>query len=815
MDNYHDIFAFDPYHPGVQRETSLSILYLFSGSCQIGDFLLKPEDFIVLEPLRPFLVKKIDSGTQTILLRIPGTMYRAAKDSFGNVAVRCCSCRPGNRADYDRVRTALADLFTIYTGNESGYEVLMQSCFYHLLYLLMHKFGSSDKAINGNGVRAERKMYEVAELINRRHREPLTLENAAEEAGITPSYLSHSFHRCIGETFSSYLMQARLNDVIEAFQTGSARPVTELAYEAGFTNINSFYASFNRVFGMTPQAFRRTLEAGRTDTENYPLRNLYALLRYRSQPEGRDEMKKEEAPAEAKVCIDFGAHGELFPHTWQKIINVGYAGEIMNAGIQEQLRTLQKEIGFTHLRFHGILDEELHLYNEDEQGKPWLYFVYVDMLFDFLQSIHLTPYVEFSFIPAALAKHRYSPFTRQAYISGIKDLKKWSFLVRGLVSHCVMRYGLDAVRNWYFSFMGFDWIQCHWVPSDIISEQEYFSTFFATFRAVKDVDPLLRVGGPATDFFTLDAKNITSVGDWIRMCVRNDCPPDFIAMHAYPIEADNMLLVADNDVLTGASAFTELSRDDDYIRHHLETLRQIMRREGLRNTEVILDEWDSTLWQRDPVSDTCYHSSYIIRNILENADRVGAMAQAVTSDYSEETRPEEGLFFGAAGIFTYNGLRKNVFYCYRLLSGLGTEKIASGDGWAVFRNGRTLQFILWYGCHYHRAYGYQINMISQVDRYAVFRESDPYVFRLEITGIPRGNGVLRDWKIGRTSGSVFDKWVEMGHPDSLSPDMLEYLDKCTMPTMHVREFKCERVLKIDYTLNPHDVMRVDLNIDES
>jgi len=88
------------------------------------------------------------------------------------------------------------------------------------------------------------------------------------------------------------------------------------------------------------------------------------------------------------------------------------------------------------------------------------------------------------------------------------------------------------------------------------------------------------------------------------------------------------------------------------------------------------------------------------------------------------------------------------------------------------------------------------------------------LLRIEIRDVPRGNAVLKDWRIGRKSGSVFDKWMEMGHPDSFSPDMLSYLDRCTLPALHVREFKCENVLKLDYTLEPHDIVRMDLAVNE-
>lgn len=134
-------------------------------------------------------------------------------------------------------------------------------------------------------------------------------------------------------------------------------------------------------------------------------------------------------------------------------------------------------------------------------------------------------------------------------------------------------------------------------------------------------------------------------------------------------------------------------------------LKQILRKTGLSKTRIIIDEWNSSLWQRDPISDTCFRSSCIAKNMIENAADVTAMAQAFVSDYSIETYPEKEPFYGDIGIFTNNDVRKNVFYVYKLFSRMGNVKIASGDGWAAFRRDRTIRLVLYYYCGYNRILG--------------------------------------------------------------------------------------------------------------
>ncbi len=66
--------------------------------------------------------------------------------------------------------------------------------------------------------------------------------------------------------------------------------------------------------------------------------------------------------------------GEPIRQSWRQLVNIGYAHDGLIGSVQEQLRRAQKEIGFTYLRFHGIFDDDMHIYQENEDGSPWFNF---------------------------------------------------------------------------------------------------------------------------------------------------------------------------------------------------------------------------------------------------------------------------------------------------------------------------------------------------------------------------------------------------------------------------------------------------------
>ena len=79
-------------------------------------------------------------------------------------------------------------------------------------------------------------------------------------------------------------------------------------------------------------------------------------------------------------------------------------GHSVTAGrYREDLRATRRITGFRYVRFHGILDDEVGVYGKDAQGQAVYNFSYLDDIFDGLLANGVRPFVELSFMPAALA----------------------------------------------------------------------------------------------------------------------------------------------------------------------------------------------------------------------------------------------------------------------------------------------------------------------------------------------------------------------------------------------------------------------------
>ena len=74
----------------------------------------------------------------------------------------------------------------------------------------------------------------------------------------------------------------------------------------------------------------------------------------------------------------------------------------LRADWQEQLRRCHEELGFRHVRFHGLLCDDVGIL-VDERDQLLYSFFNADQIWDFLLSIGMKPFIELSFMPTTLA----------------------------------------------------------------------------------------------------------------------------------------------------------------------------------------------------------------------------------------------------------------------------------------------------------------------------------------------------------------------------------------------------------------------------
>jgi len=101
-----------------------------------------------------------------------------------------------------------------------------------------------------------RHLLRARDLADARYAEPLTVADMAGAAGLSRAHFSREFKRAFGESPHQYLLTRRLERAAALLQV-TDWSVADICFAVGAGSVGSFTASFSRMYGRPPVAYRR------------------------------------------------------------------------------------------------------------------------------------------------------------------------------------------------------------------------------------------------------------------------------------------------------------------------------------------------------------------------------------------------------------------------------------------------------------------------------------------------------------------------------------------------------------------------------
>lgn len=98
-------------------------------------------------------------------------------------------------------------------------------------------------------------VQKTLQYIHKNYTMPITLEEVGNTLGMNTSYISKEFKKALGQSFSTYLKQYRINRSI-LMMKNPTYSLTDIALNVGFDSSTYFSTSFKQIMGMTPSEFR-------------------------------------------------------------------------------------------------------------------------------------------------------------------------------------------------------------------------------------------------------------------------------------------------------------------------------------------------------------------------------------------------------------------------------------------------------------------------------------------------------------------------------------------------------------------------------
>ena len=102
-----------------------------------------------------------------------------------------------------------------------------------------------------------RHLLKARDLADTRYAERLTVADMAAAAGLSPAHFSREFKRAFGESPHQYLLTRRLERAAALLRV-TDWSVADICFAVGAGSVGSFTASFSRVFGRPPTAYRQS-----------------------------------------------------------------------------------------------------------------------------------------------------------------------------------------------------------------------------------------------------------------------------------------------------------------------------------------------------------------------------------------------------------------------------------------------------------------------------------------------------------------------------------------------------------------------------
>ena len=502
--------------------------------------------------------------------------------------------------------------------------------------------------------------------------------------------------------------------------------------------------------------------------------------------------KKESKSAEIRTVIaDMNAIAGPTKTVWRKCIGAGRANEGLRAEWQDQLRKVKKDMGFEYIRMHGLLHDDMGVYFE-ENGKPVYNWVYIDMLYDFLLSIDVKPFVELSFMPKDLASGPQTVFWWNGNITPPKDYDKWYNFMKALTEHFTERYGAEEVKTWYFEVWNEPNLEAFF-SGDMAT---YFKLYDYTVRAIRSVNKDYRVGGPAS------AGN-KWIPEIIDFCDKNNLPIDFIATHSYAVTKGYF----DGD----GKMVNYFNQDPLAITAKAMKSREQIKASAKPNLELHYTEWSSSPSPRDPIHDTYQSASFILDKIKGTESIANSMSYWVFTDIFEELGPRAYPFHGGFGLLNYHSIKKPAYYSYEFLNRLGDTEIQSSDkaSWICKNKKGDIQSLVW---------DFTITKsVDNVPNSIYYKRDIPAnskgTIEIKYTNVPSGKYKLTAIKVGYQSNDVYSSYMKMGSPQQLTRVQVKTLkdENAGAPIIEKEiEVKNDKLFNYQLPIRENDVYFINL-----
>jgi xylan 1,4-beta-xylosidase len=367
-------------------------------------------------------------------------------------------------------------------------------------------------------------------------------------------------------------------------------------------------------------------------------------------------------------------------------------------------------------------------------------------------------------------------------------LEPWRDLIDAFVRHVRKRYGADELRKWFFEVWNEPNLDGFWEKAD---QAAYFELYDVTARAIKAIDPALRVGGPST-------AGAAWVPEFLAHVKATGSAVDFVTTHTYGVDGGFLDEKGQQD--------TKLSASPDAIVGDVRRVREQIQASAFPDLPLYFTEWSTSYTPRDSVHDSYVSAAYILEKLRRTRGLVQGMSYWTYTDLFEEPGPPTKPFEGGFGLMNPQGIRKPAWFAYKYLNAVKGREIACDDG-QVFaaRDGDRVSALAY-------AWRQPEQKVSNRPFYTRLHPTfDVEPLKLRVAGLKPGSYRLRVRRTGYRANDAYSAYIDMGLPKTLTAEQLRQLETLTRDRPEIEKvIKVRGEAVVDLPMRANDIVLVEL-----
>lgn len=780
----------------------LELIYVLEGYTEItiNDrmYVLNQEDVILTNA---YDIHELHGSDAVVLsIRIDLEKLGVPDDEREGLTFDLNSSLEKDKTPYQKIKVLISSLINYNLKYQDNSRYANLSILYSLFAEFMNKY-----RVISNSKKVQPKKYltrlrEIIKYLNENYDKGITLKDLSSVFNLTVPYISSFFDKYFGNNFQDYYDELRISKSIPTLLENRLT-LDDMAIKFGFTDSRGYVRAFKKIYGITPTEYRKNAnsssQAGNFLTHFDTNKYLDKLLK------NNDEryhlpIKKHKNSIIKDFEADYNTSSLLKP-TYLNFFSVSRAFDFLSKPHQEMIDDLLNEIPFKYVKFHGLLDDTMHVIKK--RGDHYTYsFFYIDMVLDYIMKLGIKPLIQLSYMPSCLTENA-PHYDNGMIVSLPNNDEEFLKLIKALIIHLIERYGLKEIESWPFTF---------WNAPDtskyaygVDDNKHFFNLYKEIFNLVKQISSKIEFGSPS--LLPICEETIKFDKEFLNFARTNDCYPDFLIVHYFENNFSNYFKQINKE---------QFPTDTNNFKKFIDFVKSP---DFYYGKKVYLTEFNFTSSHRNLLSDTVFSSCYIVKNILENLNRLDSFGHWYLSDLIDETQLPNNMLHGGLGLYTVNGIRKPAFYAYKFLSKLGNEIILQNDGMIITKRDHDIIILLYNYEHFSDLYASgDYFELSYHNRYIPFASNKNIVFNIKLKNVPGKSYHLRQSYVNRTSGSIYDAAENAGFyglPDPETKDWLKYL---STPQLQLKYGNItDKELSIEATVSPLEIRLIEIKLYDS